>query len=143
MIRKKFQTIGEFMKTIRYPNLSYHFLFALGAVGYFCIELLYRGYSHWTMMLCGGASLVFISGFNRRFPRVFLPIRAAICAVFITSIELMFGIIDNIVMGWHIWDYSKIPLNFMGQICLSFSLYWYILSIPLCILSAKRTLKKH
>ena len=60
-----------------------------------------------------------------------LPIRATICALFITAIELIFGIFDNLIMGWQVWDYSEMPLNFMGQICLSFSLYWYLLSVSI------------
>lgn len=118
-------------------SLPRHALFAVGAIGYFCIEMLYRGHSHWTMMICGGTSLVFIHEFNKKFPRVFLPARAAVCASFITALELIFGIFDNVIMGWNVWDYSEMPLNFMGQICPSFSIYWYLLSLPLCILSSK------
>ncbi len=123
-------------KTFFRKLLATSSLFVLGAIGYFFIEIVFRGHSHWSMMLCGGISLAFIGGLNAKFPYAFLPVKAAICAVFITAVELIFGIFDNVIMGWQVWDYSEMPLNFMGQICLSFSLCWYLLSIPLCILTA-------
>ena len=56
--------------------------------------------------------------------------------LFTTVIDETAILFDNIIMGWQVWDYSEIPLNFMGQICLSFSLCWYLLSLPLCILTS-------
>ena len=32
------------------------------------------------------------------------------------------------ILGLHIWDYSTMPLNIFGQICLPFSLAWMGLS---------------
>lgn len=123
------------IKTI--PLLRTVFLFFVGASGYFCIELLFRGYSHWTMMLCGGISLVSMNSINTLMHSKPLYVRAAACALAITFWELMFGIFDNLIMRWHVWDYSKMPLNFMGQICLSFSLCWYLLSVPICAILSK------
>ena len=46
----------------------------------------------------------------------------------ITTIEFVFGYVFNIILGWHVWDYTALPFNFLGQISLLFSAMWYILS---------------
>ena len=48
----------------------------------------------------------------------------------ITCIELIAGIVVNIILGWNVWDYSDIPFNFKGQICLFYSLLWFFLCFP-------------
>ena len=35
----------------------------------------------------------------------------------------------NIKMGLNVWDYSDLPFNFMGQVSLIFSIFWFFLSI--------------
>ena len=34
----------------------------------------------------------------------------------------------NIILKEHVWDYSGVPLNFLGQVCVPFSLIWFALS---------------
>lgn len=46
----------------------------------------------------------------------------------ITTVELVFGIAFNLILREHVWDYSNVPLNLMGQICVPFSLLWFMLS---------------
>ena len=44
-------------------------------------------------------------------------------------------------LGWNVWDYSSMPLNLYGQICLPFSGLWFLLCIPafgICSIAAKR-----
>ena len=63
-----------------------------------------------------------------------LLFKAVICAFGITVVEIIFGVIFNIILKQNIWDYSNIPLNFMGQICPLYTLRWGVLScvfIPL------------
>ena len=38
--------------------------------------------------------------------------------------------IVNIILQWNVWDYSNVPFNVMGQICLPFSIIWFFLSLP-------------
>ncbi len=52
------------------------------------------------------------------------------CAL-ITGIELIFGIIFNVILKKRVWSYSKLPLNLGGQICARYSFFWLILSIIL------------
>ena len=42
--------------------------------------------------------------------------------------ELVAGVILNIWLGIGVWDYSHLPLNLWGQICLTYSLIWVVLS---------------
>lgn len=57
------------------------------------------------------------------------------CAAVITSLEFAVGCLVNLRLGWHVWDYSDIPLNLMGQICPTFSVMWLLLSVPCVYLS--------
>lgn len=56
-------------------------------------------------------------------------LKAVIGSVFITSIEFAFGVIFNILLKKNVWDYSRMPLNICGQICLLYSFVWGLLSI--------------
>ena len=38
----------------------------------------------------------------------------------VTGIEFVSGCIVNLWLGWNVWDYSHLPLNLLGQICLPF-----------------------
>ena len=44
------------------------------------------------------------------------------------TLELIFGIIFNINLGMNVWDYSDLPFNLFGQICLPFMIAWFLLS---------------
>ena len=46
----------------------------------------------------------------------------------ITVTELITGLILNVWLGLNVWNYSGLPFNFMGQICLQFSALWFVLS---------------
>lgn len=105
--------------------LKYSILFIFGAVIYYLIELLFRGYSHWTMALCGGICFVLIGLINEILPeKTPLWTQMLIGGGIITAVEFITGYIVNIRLGWNIWDYSDIPFNICGQICLPFTLLW-------------------
>lgn len=53
----------------------------------------------------------------------------------ITIVELFTGIIVNLWMHWHVWDYSSQWMNFLGQVCPLFSFFWFVLTFPLLFLS--------
>ena len=109
---------------------KYLFLFCVGAGLYVSIELIYRGYSHWTMGILGGISFVSIGLINEVLSwDTPLTLQALIGSLIITFYELVFGIVLNIWLGLNIWDYRNLPFNILGQICLPFSVIWYFLSI--------------
>lgn len=110
-------------------------LLIIGGAVYFFIEIAYRGYSHWTMALIGGVMFLLIGGINEFYTwDMPLTLQGLIGALAITEVELVAGIILNCWLGLGIWDYTDVPLNFMGQICLPFSVAWFFLAIAAVIL---------
>lgn len=107
----------------------YHYLFAalLGGFGYCLIEIIWRGRTHYSMFFAGAIVMSAFLYFNDNYS---LPLWAKCFAgmLIITAVELIFGIAFNIILREHVWDYSNVPLNFMGQICVPFSLLWFALS---------------
>lgn len=110
-------------------RIFFNYLFAalIGGFGYCLIEIIYRGRTHYSMFFAGAivmSTFYFISK-NSSLP---LWAKCIIGMLFITGIELIFGIIFNIILKENVWDYSNVPLNFLGQICIPFSLIWLVLS---------------
>lgn len=103
--------------------------FILGGIGYGIIELLWRGRTHWSMLLAGGLCFMIFSLVADKFRNRSLLLKAVLCAVAVTAVELVFGIIFNIMFKMHVWDYSGVPLNFLGQICPRYTLLWGLLAL--------------
>lgn len=105
-------------------------LFLVGAGAYYFIEVLWDGNSHWTMALLGGICFIAI-GLINEFLSWDTPmwIQALIGSVIVTILEFVFGCVLNIWLKLGIWDYSQMPLNIFGQVCLVFSMFWFFLSI--------------
>lgn len=110
-------------------------IFLAGAVSYAFFEIAFRGYTHWTMMLTGGACVLTIFYLNQEFSNTPLFLRALGGSLVITIFEFFVGLVVNLWFGWHIWDYSDVPGNIMGQICPLFSGAWFLLSLLLCLIS--------
>ena len=109
-------------------------VFSIGAIGYGLIEILWRGNTHWSMLLAGGPSFLGLSKISEKLKKFSLLKKALIGCLFITAVEYIFGIIFNVILKRKVWDYSRMPLNIGGQICALYSFYWLILSfifIPL------------
>jgi len=109
--------------------LEFLTVYILGGLGYGGIELLWRGRTHWTMLLTGGLCFVclyLIENHSRERPLR----RCLMSAAVITTLEFLVGSLVNLRLGWNVWDYSGQPANLLGQICLGFSLGWLLLSAP-------------
>ena len=104
-------------------------LFSIGATGYGLIEIIWRGYTHWSMLCAGGICFVFFSKINEKMKNISLALKAIAGSILVTFVELIFGIIFNIILKKNVWDYSKMPLNFFGQICIIYSFFWCLLSM--------------
>lgn len=104
-------------------------LFLIGGQLYTWIELLWRGFTHWTMFILGGGCFVIMGLLNeyKFLWKESLLKQSVISAVIITVFEFLTGCIVNLWLGWNVWDYSNLPLNLLGQICL----YYFLLWIPL------------
>ena len=104
-------------------------LFLIGGRVYTWIELLWRGFTHWTMFILGGGCFVIMGLLNEyKFSwKMSLLKQSLISAVVIIVFEFITGCIVNLWLGWDVWDYSNLPFNLLGQICL----YYFLLWIPL------------
>ena len=100
----------------------------IGGLVYVLIETFWRGHSHWTMAVLGGVCFVAIGLLNEVWPKMPVLLQMALGALIVTVAELVTGLIVNVWLGWQVWDYSHLPLNFMGQICLPFTAAWFALS---------------
>lgn len=117
------------------PFAEYLLVFSTGGVLYYTIEILWRGYSHWTMALLSGICYIFIYLVGRNHPNIPILLYCIIGSLIITTGELITGEIVNKWLGWGVWDYSNLPLNFDGQICALFSFFWCLLSYPIIYLA--------
>ena len=105
-------------------------IFATGAAGYSCIELLARGHTHWTMAVLGGVCLLCLLGIARQFASLPILVQAGLGACVITVLEFATGLIVNLALGWNVWNYGHEFGNVLGQICPLFSFLWFLLCIP-------------
>ena len=87
--------------------LKYFFLFSFGGIVYVLIEMLWRGYSHWSMFILGGICFVLLGLINKKYTW-------------------------DLLLNLNVWDYYDLPFNIMGQICLPYMFLWFLLS-PVCI----------
>lgn len=111
------------------------FLFVIGGVLYVLLELLFRGRSHWTMGILGGLCFLAIGELNENLSWD-MPLfwQALAGSAIITSLEFVTGVIVNLWLGWNVWNYSNMPLNILGQVCLPYSLLWILVSLLAIIL---------
>lgn len=103
-------------------------IFSVGALGYGLIEILWRGFTHWSMLIAGGLSLCGLSQIAEKFKKAGCILKAILGGAVITVIEFVFGFVFNIILRKNVWDYSRMPLNLFGQICAVYSVFWVILS---------------
>ncbi|MDF3000749.1 MAG: hypothetical protein K0Q48_868 [Bacillota bacterium] len=110
-------------------------IFLIGGIGYGFLETAFRGFTHWTMLVTGGIAFVVLYHINSTNENAPLWKKCLTGAAVITMIELAVGCVVNIWLGWNVWDYSGYSYNFLGQICLAFTVLWFFLCIPLTYLT--------
>jgi len=106
-------------------------LFLTGSCAYPTLEMLWRGRTHYSMAIAGGVCLTLIGRVccgSLRHHR--LSVRCLAGSGIITGVELCTGLIVNEWLGFGVWDYSDVPLNILGQVCLPYSLLWCALTLP-------------
>lgn len=122
------------MATYKKSILKYFILGWFGGSTYCSLEVIFRGRSHWSMVVLAFILFLLIGSLNNLFPwEMSLAKQGVIGACIVTVLEFITGCIVNIWLGWNVWDYSNMPLNILGQVCLPFSLLWILLSI-VCII---------
>jgi len=102
--------------------LEYSFLWVLGGTLYYTFEMIFRGFSHWSMFILGGICMVFFAwqGRSEQFSKP-LWIQVLRCTIFVTACEFITGLIVNKWLKLDVWDYSDQPFQLFGQICLPFA----------------------
>lgn len=109
--------------------IKYLILFLIGGFAYYGIEILWRGYSHWSMIICGGVCFIYAGLQNENiewdypFWKQILRVEA-----FVLIAEFITGCIVNLWWGLNVWDYSGLPGNILGQTCPQFALLFLPLS---------------
>ena len=110
--------------------LKYFTLFIIGGISYYFIEIIYRGYSHFSMIIVGGICFVLIGAMNEFSNKeVPLLLQMILAVLIVDTIELISGIIINKVLLLNVWDYSNLRFNLLGQISLRSSIAWFFLSL--------------
>ena len=107
--------------------------FVLG-MGYATIELFFRGYTYVQMLWIGGLAGVLV-GLLDDHPAYYNRTMWQQCflgTLITLAVELVSGYIVNIRLRLGIWDYSTMPYNFYGQICMPTAVAWFFL-MPLAI----------
>ena len=108
---------------------KYLFLGTVGGVTYLIIEMLYRGYTFTASFIMGFLAFLFCGLLNEVLPwDTPLVLQMLYGGAFITFIEFVVGCIVNILLKLNQWDYSNLPFNLLGQTCLLFSFFWFLLS---------------
>ena len=105
-------------------------LFVFGGACYGIVEILWRGRTHWSMLITGGACFVALFRLFGRIKDFTLAKKCVAGSAVITSFEFVSGMIFNKIMKLKVWDYSDRLFNIKGQICPLYSLLWGLLCIP-------------
>ena len=107
-------------------------LWFFGGTLYFLLEVAYKTATgaperiSWTMLVLAVILCVPVERAGYQLPwECPLWLQALVCVALVTVTEFAAGCMLNIWLGLGIWDYSGMPLNLMGQVCLPFSLAWW------------------
>ena len=93
--------------------------FAVGAIGYGLAEVIFRGYTHWSMIITGGAAFLSLYIINNALNDTSIFIKALLGMVVITSLEFSVGIIVNKIFYLDVWDYTNMPGNILEDLLLN------------------------
>lgn len=108
---------------------KYFILFSIGGLSYMLLEITFSGSTHWTMGILGGICFILIGLIDSYYE---LPLykQMLMGAILVTALEFIAGVILNLGFKLDIWDYSQLPFNILGQVCLPFSMIWFFLCLP-------------
>lgn len=112
-------------------------VFLIGGVTYAMIEIMWRGNTHWTMVLLGGLCFLTLYKLFGYMSNYSLLEKCVLGAIVITTLEFVVGCIVNLVFHMNVWNYSRMPLNLSGQICILYSTLWGVLCIPINFIANK------
>lgn len=108
-------------------------LFSIGGGIYITIEIIYRFLmdrppTHWAMYVLGGLAFLLIGELNEHISwEIPFWIQDLIGTAITLLLEFVFGCVLNLWLRLAVWDYSNLPFNILGQVCLPFALIWAVL----------------
>ena len=106
-------------------------MFIAGFCAFITIEVLFRGYSYAMSGVMGGLAVIALDKINDEISwETDLAMQALIGGTFVTAMEFAVGAIakyTNILP--QMWDYTDVPFNLGGIICLPFTIAWTLLSV--------------
>lgn len=105
-------------------------IFTAGGLCYGLVEIAWRSTTHISMFFVGGICFWLIGSIDEHGSIPSLVYQSVLSCLIITSVEFTSGVFINIILGLRVWDYSTLPFNILGQICLPFSALWLLISIP-------------
>lgn len=108
-------------------------IFVMGTL-YMVLEGLWRGWTHISMLVVGGLSAFLIGRLNQH-PKFYdkkMWQECLIGTIIILVLEFTSGCILNLWLHLDVWSYANVPFNLLGQICLPYTLLWFML-VPACI----------
>ena len=103
-------------------------IFSIFGLMYGLIEILWRGYTHPSMVIVGGICGLLIGLLNEKNKKMNLLLQMVEGMVIVTVLEFVSGIILNLCLGLNVWDYSNMRFNLLGQVCPQFCIAWFFLS---------------
>lgn len=111
-------------------------LWTFGGTIYFLVEVAWKlmhgnpNSISWTMLVLAAIICIPLDQINEHLSwDTPLWIQAIICGIGITLVEFIAGAFLNILLGMGVWDYSSMPFNIRGQICLPFTVLWCFVSL--------------
>jgi len=108
-------------------------IFVMGMF-YMVLEGLWRGWTNISMLLVGGICAFLTGRLNEQniFSNMKMWQQCFVGTIITLIIEFISGLILNVWLGFHIWNYSNTWGNVYGQICIPYSILWFLL-MPFCI----------
>ena len=81
---------------------DYSVICLIGSVGYSLLEILWRGFTHWTMAATGGLCLTLLYRLDQKHSREGLFLRCLKGATLITAVEFLVGCLVNRLLKWQV-----------------------------------------
>jgi uncharacterized membrane protein len=100
--------------------------FLIGMV-YFTLEGFWRGWTNITMLFIGGVC-GFLIGLLNQYTGLKVWQQTILGTGIALAVELISGLLFNLVLGLGLWNYSGMWGNLYGQICPQFALIWFMLT---------------
>ena len=106
-------------------------IFLTGSCAYPTLEMIWRGHTHYSMAIAGEICLYLIDKICcGRLKSRSIGCKCLAGAGIITGVELFTGLVVNNLLHFNVWDYSDVPFNLLGQVCLPYTVLWAALSLP-------------